>query len=132
MIEQRDSCPTIEAVVSDGVRFLESITLHYGPEKGMQVWEAMGEAMGREVKGKVFFAMMTGTTSGRVSVAAGTAITSNAVPVIKCIRNYTGMGLKEAKDLWDASKLRLVDISCRPDQRREFTRELRDLGCKVS
>ena len=122
---------TLDTVVYDGIRFLESLTTHYGPDKGMEVWEAMGVAMGREVKGKVFFAMLTGATSGRIKMSAGTAVTSNAVAVIKCIRNYTGKGLKEAKDLWDLSKARAVEIECKPDEQREFAQELRMLGCKV-
>lgn len=130
---------TLDTVIFDGIKFLESLTMYYGPEKGMAVWESMGEAMGREIKGKVFFAMLSGTTTGRIRLAASSAVhtssqggTSNAVPVIKCIRTYTGFGLKEAKDLWDLSKTQTVEITCRPDQQREFARDLRDLGCKVA
>ena len=74
---------------------------------------------------------MTGGVSGRIKMGAGSAINSNAVAVIKCIRNYTGMGLKEAKDIWDASKLQLTDIRVEPDRQRDFARELRNLGCNV-
>jgi len=123
--------PTLEAVVFDGIRFVESLTTHFGPEKGMEVWEAMGNALGRDIKGRVFFAMMTGGTSGRIKFAAGTAVQSNAVPVIKCIRSYTGFGLKEAKDLWDASKMQTTEIRVSPDRQREFARDLRNLGCNV-
>ena len=124
--------PTLDAVVFDGIRFIESLTTHFGPEKGMAVWDAMGEALGREIKGKVFFAMITGGTSGRIKFGAGTAVTSNAVPVIKCIREYTGAGLKEAKDWWDMSKMQLTEVQVAPDRQRDFVRELRNLGCNVT
>lgn len=123
---------TIDAVIYDGVRFLESLTRHYGPEKGMELWEAFGSIMGKEVKGKVFFAMLTGQTSGRIKVEANAAQNSNAVAVIKCIRTYTGNGLKEAKDLWDLSKQKVVTIEVSPDKAREFAKDLRALGCLVS
>ena len=123
---------TLDSVIFDGIRFLESLTAHYGSDKGMEMWEAMGEAMGREVKGKVFFAMLTGSTTGRIQFTSGTAETSNAVPVIKCIRTYTGFGLKEAKDKWDLSKVQAVQLDVAPDQQRAFADKLRELGCRVS
>ena len=123
---------TLDAVIYDGVRFLESLTKHYGPEKGMELWEAFGPIMGKEVKGKVFFAMLTGQTSGRIRIEANAAQNSNAVAVIKCIRSYTGNGLKEAKDLWDMSKQQIVTIEVAPDKARDFAKELRALGCMVS
>ena len=128
----KESDPTLEAVVFDAIRFVESLTTHFGPEKGMAVWDAMGEAVGREIKARAFFALMTGRVSGRVRMGAGSAIQGNAVPVIKCIRNYTGMGLKEAKDMWDMSREKTVDIDVAPDRQRDFARELRNLGCNVS
>lgn len=122
---------TLSAVVSDGIRFLESMTIHYGTEKGMAMWESMSETMGREVKGKVFFAMLTGITSSRVRFKTPANVSINAVSVIKLIRNYTGFGLKEAKDLYDDSKNREVSLDIRHGDRREFVRSLRDLGVIV-
>ena len=122
-----------ESVVFDGIRFLESLTKYYGPEKGMELWNAMGEAMGKEVKGKVFFAMLTGETGGRVRFRADVAERNgNAVPVIKTIRTYTGLGLKEAKDLWDASKTAATVIQVNPNEHRALAKSLRELGCLVS
>lgn len=121
-----------DAVVFDGIRFLESLTKYYGPDKGMEVWNSMGEAMGKEVKGKVFFAMLTGETGGRIRFRADKAEQVNAVPVIKLIRTYTGLGLKEAKDLWDESKIRPTVIQVAPNDHRKFAKELRELGCLVS
>lgn len=121
---------TLDALVVDGVRFLESITNHYGPEKGMEVWETIANAVGTEVKGKIFFAMITGRRSGYVKFRSGTA--SNAVSVIKCIRSYTNSGLKEAKDHWDLSKHQTVTIEVDPGLHVAFEKDLRNLGCFIS
>ena len=51
----QESDPTLDAVVFDGIRFLESLTTHFGPEKGMAVWDSLGDALGRDIKGRVFF-----------------------------------------------------------------------------
>jgi hypothetical protein len=67
-----DTIDTMDEIVFDGIRLLESLSRHYGPEKGMAVWDKMGEAMGEEVKGKVFFAMLTGQTGSRVRIQSGT------------------------------------------------------------
>ena len=121
---------TIDEVVFDGIRFLESLTRHYGAEKGMAVWEQMGEVLGSDIKGRVFFAMLTGESSNRVRIRAGTC--SEAVSAIKAIRMATGYGLKEAKDAWNLSKHQIVVLdNVQRDSKRELIRTLRDLGMVV-
>lgn len=123
---------TLEKVVFDGIRFLESLINHYGADKGMEVWEAMGEAVGNEVKGRIFFAMVSNNFTTRVKFRAGNAETDgNAVPVIKTIRSYTGYGLKEAKDLWDYSKGAIAEVQGKPDEIRRLRMDLITLGCEV-
>lgn len=128
--EQDDS---LGQVVYDGVRFLQSLTQHYGADKGMEFWEAFGSVMGKEVKGRVFFAMLSGETSGRIRFSIDTTgYNPNAVACIKAIRTATGFGLKEAKDLYDASKNKVVHIDCTtPEEGRKLAKELRNLGCRV-
>ena len=122
---------SMDEVVFDGIRFLESLTRHYGPEKGIAVWEQMGEVMGDEVKGKIFFAMLAGDRSNRVRVRVGTC--TQAVSAIKAIRMATGYSLKEAKDAWDRSKDQVVTIdNVQLDSKHELVRTLRDLGMIVS
>lgn len=122
----------LEQLISDGIRFLESITRYYGIDRGMEVWNAMGEAVGKEVKGKIFFAMISGASNAEVSFRVGTADTSgNAVNVIKTVRSYTGMGLKEAKDLWDHSKGYVSVVKVSPDDVRKLRDDLRNFGCLV-
>lgn len=118
---------TLDDVIQDGIRFLESLTRHYGAERGIEVWESMGTAMGSDVKGKVFFAMLTGDSSGRVRVQRGGC--TQAVAAIKAIRNATLMGLKEAKDVWDfsANGVAVIEVPA-SDLRRNLISELRSMG----
>lgn len=130
MIEMNQA-ETLEFVVRDGIRFLSSLTRHYGAEEGMRMWDEFGKIFGPEVKGKVFFAMLTGEMSDRVTFRAGKASSLGyAVPVIKAIRTHSGLGLKEAKDLWDASQNGQANVQCsNPDAARSLIRELLSLGC---
>lgn len=121
---------TIDEVVFDGIRFLESLTRHYGPERGMEVWEQMGEVLGADIKGQVFFAMLTGESSSRVRIQAGSC--HEAVAAIKAIRAGTGYGLKEAKDAWDLSKHKTVVLdNVSRDEKRNMVKTLRNLGMVV-
>ena len=121
----------IDELVFDGIRFLESMTRLYGPEKGIELWEKMGETLGDEIKGKVFFSMLTGESSNRVRIQAGTC--NNPVAAIKAIRAGTGFGLKEAKDTWDLSKIKTVVLdNVIRDEKRELVRTLRNLGLVVT
>lgn len=120
----------LEEVVFDGIRFLESLTRYYGAEKGMAVWEQLGEAVGDEIKGKVFFSMLTGESSNRVRIQAGTC--TEAVAAIKAIRMGTGYGLKEAKDAWDLSKVKVVTLEVTREEKREMVRTLRNIGMMVN
>lgn len=117
-------------VVFDGIRFLESLTRYYGAERGMEIWEAMGPAMGQDVKGQVFFGMLTGESSNRMRVSRGTC--TEAVAAIKAIRLATGMGLKEAKDAWDLTAVKTVVIeNVQRELRSDFVREIRRLGMRI-
>lgn len=117
-------------VVADGLRFLRSLTEKYGAEKGMAFWHELGHVLGDEIQGEIFFAMIAGTDHDKVTFRSGPTV-NQAVSVIKCIRVYTGLGLKEAKDLWDASRMRMVKIDCKRASQSEFVRELRALGCEA-
>lgn len=123
---------TLDEVITDGINFLQSLTKHYGNEKGMEIWESIGDAVGREVKGKIFFAMINGSHNTRMKFTADLAEQQgNAVSVIKTIRQYTGLGLREAKDIWDESKGKFVTIHADNDSIKFLREELRGLGCRI-
>jgi hypothetical protein len=121
-------------IIQDGIHFITAISQAYGAEEGMKLWERIAEVLDPSVKGDIFFAMLTGQYNDRVYAkldqSRPSAVSVNKISVIKCIRTYTGLGLKEAKDLTDlmsfGNKIEL--ILERPYQRSEFIRELSSLG----
>ena len=90
------------AIISNGLHFMRSITEAYGSEKGMELWENITSVLDPEVKGQIFFAMITGTYNDRIELRGVTTMgQNNAVACIKAIRQYSGLGLKESKDIYD-------------------------------
>lgn len=125
-----ENIDSLDEVIFDGIRFMESIARHYGAERSIELWNKMGEAFGDEVKGKVFFAMLTGESSDRIRISRGTC--NQAVAAIKTIRLATGMGLKEAKDAWDLTAIKTVVIDgVQRELRNDFVRDIRALGMRV-
>lgn len=90
------------AIITNGLHFMRSITEAYGAEQGMQLWETIADTLDPEVKGQIFFAMITGTYNDRVHLKGlGSAAVNNGVACIKEILIWSGLGLKESKDIYD-------------------------------
>jgi hypothetical protein len=98
------------AIISNGLHFVRSITEAYGAEKGMELWEQIASVLDPEVKGQLFFAMITGTYNDRIEIR-GVSASHNAVSCIKEIRQWTGLGLKESKDIVDRLRTPLVEFN---------------------
>jgi ribosomal protein L7/L12 len=138
LYEQSDRGDVYRGMINDGIRFLQSINEFYGVDRAMEVWSALGPAMGDDVKGQVFMSMLSGNTATmrvqltRPAVPFSVPTHSIAVPVIKAIRAATGMGLKEAKDAWDETSYGMVWLNClsrnHADQARK---DLQSLGMAV-
>ena len=89
------------AVISTGLHFMRAITEAYGPDEGMRLWETIANTLDPDVKGQIFFAMLTGTHNDTVVVRG---LQLNGIDKVKCvkeIRNWSGLGLKEAMDFWN-------------------------------
>lgn len=123
----------MDAIVSDGIAFIRSITTAYGSETGMELWDTIANTLDPSVKGKIFFAMLTGTHDDRVTMT-GSVAGSNKIMCIKLIRQYTGMGLSESKQAYeeagDYGKPTTLKVD--PKQRRAFIDDLRQNGMIVS
>jgi hypothetical protein len=133
---EQDKDEQYDVLISDAIRFLESLGNYYGAERAMDVWSAMGPAMGDDVKGQVFMTMLSDNHSSMRLQLSRTSHLYNgsgvAVPVIKCIRTHTGLGLKEAKDIWDSTAIRAVWIDCTTRSSAKNARdELISLGMRV-
>lgn len=138
LYEQSDRGDVYRGMINDGIRFLQSINEFYGVDRAMEVWSAMGPAMGDEVKGQVFMSMLLGNTAvmrlqlSRPATPYSAPLHNIAVPVIKAIRAATGLGLKEAKDKWDETAGRMVWLDCLSRKHAHIaSEELRSLGMTV-
>jgi hypothetical protein len=123
----------LERIIPAGIDFIRTITQELGAEKGMELWEDLSRCLGNDVKGQIFFEMLSGDGSlGARLVLRGvtSSYPNNKISAIKAVRNYCGLGLKEAKDIIDRVEqniMQTVQVSNWRD-RTSLTRELRDLG----
>jgi hypothetical protein len=131
MTEDQDE--TYRMLINDGIRFLESIGNYYGADRAIEVWNTLGPAIGDDVKGQVFMTMLSGGgNTMRIQISRPLGMEHNAVSVIKCIRAATGIGLKEAKDMWDSTYSRAVWLECQTrEHARSARHELQQLGMRV-
>lgn len=119
-------------IVSDSIAFIRSITTVYGSEKGMELWGTIADTIDPAIKGKVFFALLTGSNEDRITLSGYVAGT-NKINCIKIIRQYTGMGLVESKNAYESTEFgQKVQIKIDPKRRRECIDELRLNGMIVS
>jgi hypothetical protein len=123
----------MDAIVSDGIAFIRSITTAYGSDTGMELWDIIANTLDPDVKGKIFFAMLTGSHEDRVTLS-GAVAGSNKIACIKYIRQYTGMSLTEAKNAYESAGDfgQKVSLKVNPKYRREMIDDLRQNGMVVS
>lgn len=127
------------AIISNGLHFMRSITEAYGADEGLVLWEQIASVLDPEVKGQIFFAMITGQYNDRILLQGITPMgTSNAVSCIKEIRRWTGFGLKESKDLYDRLRSRTFNsspsqeyIKVGPEEYSQAVAGLRNVGFTV-
>ena len=93
-----------QEIIQSGINFMRSITEAYGSDEGMKLWDNIASVLDPDVKGQIFFAMLTGQYTNVINVT-GHTIGADFVRMIKTIRNVDkrGLGLKEAKDLVDGA-----------------------------
>ena len=123
----------MNAIVSDGIAFIRSITTAYGSETGMELWDTIANTLDPEIKGKIFFAMLTGSHEDRVTLT-GAVAGSNKIACIKYIRQYTGMGLVEAKNAYESAGDfgQHVALTVNPRERYQMIHDLRQNGMLAS
>lgn len=117
-------------LIAAGIEFMRALTKIYGSEKGVEAWETIGATLGNDFKGAVLFSLLTGDHSCKLKMADIPA--PHFVAVIKCVRTYTGLGLKEAKDLCDKARTpgRFAEITLTSAKERHLMiKELKNFGC---
>lgn len=120
-----------DAIVTNGLHFMRSITEAYGADEGMRLWETIADTLDGDIKGQIFFAMITGNYNNRV-VLKRVGSDTDRVARIKEIRNWTGLGLKEAKDASDMVELgKPVSLTVKPQEYAKAVVGLRRVGFEI-
>jgi ribosomal protein L7/L12 len=97
----------------------------------MRLWETIASTLDPDVKGQIFFAMITGTHNNRI-VLKRVGSNTDRVARIKEIRNWTILGLKEAKDVSDMAELgKPTSISVKPQEYAMAVVGLRKVGFDI-
>jgi ribosomal protein L7/L12 len=129
-----------DIVIPAALEFQSIVTESLGLEQGLKFNEALLNAVSADVRGQVLFAQLTGSyTSSGVIVKkfSGThpEFQSVRVAAIKLIREYSGLGLKEALDLINALAVAPQTVTIQKSakqslsqRRREFQSKIRQLG----
>jgi len=120
-----------DAIITNGLHFMRSITEAYGADEGMRLWETIANTLDGDVKGQIFFAMITGTHNNRI-VLKRVGANTDRVARIKEIRNWTVLGLKEAKDVSDMAELgKPTSITVKPQEYGLAVVGLRKVGFEI-
>jgi hypothetical protein len=122
-----------EDIIQSGINFMRSITEAYGTDEGMKLWDTIASTLDPDVKGQIFFAMLTGEYNNIITIT-GHNNGADRVRMIKTIRNIDkrGIGLKEAKDMSDnLSSGKPVKLEIDPSTRAMALSELRRAGFHV-
>ena len=131
MIEYADlSEKQKDELMKAGMNFMRMITEIWGSDDGMKLWDKIGEGINPDLKGAIFFAMLTGKANFDVTLSKINS--SYVIDIIKALRDATGCGLKEAKDVYDNVRDRgPVTFNVPQDNRSTLISVLRGLGCEV-
>ena len=120
-----------EDIIQSGINLMRVITEAYGTDEGMKLWDTIANTLDPDVKGQIFFAMLTGDYNGIIKVSSFQQ-GSDRIKRIKTIRIVTGLGLKEGKDLSDMlDSGKTITLNIDPKKRNECLSELRNAGFHV-
>lgn len=117
-------------VIQSGINFIRSLTEAYGSDEGMKFWEVMAQTIDPDIKGQIFFSLVTGEYDG-ILIITGCRASANKVAMIKAVRSVDTrmLDLKSAKDICDdlwTGKPQRIHVD--PKNRHRATQELRDAG----
>ena len=120
-----------QEIIQSGINFMRTITDAYGTDEGMKLWDTIASVLDPDVKGQIFFSMLTGEFNGIVTIHSSTPH-ANKIWLIKALRSVGGYSLKEAKDLCDSLESGgSIKLNVDPKNRHNALRELRGAGFNV-
>lgn len=123
-------------LISAATLFIKTLTDIEGPEHGMELWDRISEVINPNIKGKIFFSLLTNNFGTIVIYPIHPhelkEVQTHKVSIVKCIRAYTGLGLKEAiailNQILDGQS---VKLSVDPKDTIKALNELRTYGIKA-
>jgi len=127
------------SLITNGLHFMRAITEAYGADKGLELWEQITSVLEPDVKGQIFFAMITGQYNDRILLKGiGAVGSANAVACIKELRTWSGLGLKDSKDIYDRLRDRTYMsnpsteyLKVSPEQYSQAVAGLRNVGFTI-
>lgn len=85
------------------VDLMHALTEHYeNSDKAMAVFDAVADIVDPQFKGKVMMQMLRHGNRSTVTISGKTPAQNNAIQCVKTLRELGDLGLKEAKDMYDA------------------------------
>lgn len=127
--------PTLEdhqksRLLSLSIDFMQLMYELESPDAAMAIWNSISDTIHPELKNDILVMMLKGQTSLDLRFSNADV---NFIGCIKVLRQYTGLGLKEAKDLADLGRGQNV-ASVRLNswtQRKNCADDLRELGVRI-
>lgn len=92
----------VDEIVSSGINFMNAITRAYGAEEGMKLYDSIMMAVDSDIKGKIFFSLLTGDSGINIKIKGCDSTIANKVERIKALRYVSMFGLLDAKNTTEA------------------------------
>lgn len=116
-------------LVFNSLNFVQSITKNYGAEQGMAMWDTIANTIDRRLKLEVFKAMMNINQSEGYIRIIDAHPSADKIKLIKTLRQYTGYGLKEAKDdIEDLRKGMTLEVTVPYHEHRQAVQDFQTAG----
>lgn len=129
---ERNQDAIYESLIQDSINFMQSLVEYFGSERGMEGWNLIAQALGDDVRADIFMTLLEGGSRKILNLSRSPEQLPNAISVIKAIRSVTGLGLKEAKDLWQLSDTQAIRITLSPEVNKTTAiRDFRNLGMRT-
>jgi hypothetical protein len=88
-------------IITAGIDFMNAITRAYGTEEGLKLYDTIMASVDPDIKGQIFFSLITGDHGGSIRLKSVEYSISNKIERIKAIRQVSDFSLKDAKDYVD-------------------------------
>lgn len=90
-----------DPICKAAIKLMQELTKVHGNARGVELFTAIGEILGDDIKYQIFQQMLIGHTYDETVLITGNVYNRNRIMAIKAIRQAKGVSLKEAKDFID-------------------------------